>query len=479
MELATSWLEVPVGAIAHEVMLFASIGILILGLDDIFLDILWFATSWRQRRKFVAPQNLDSAIRLTGPLAIFLPAWDESDIIAATLHQMLAAWDGEDFRIYVGCYPNDSATLFAVSPLIARDHRLRLVIANHAGPTTKGDNLNQMWTALRADERAEAICCAGVVLHDAEDEVHHAELSLYRTHLVDHAMVQIPVLPALTTGPQWIAGHYGDEFAESHGKEMVLRSCLGLPLPSAGVGCALTRDAVLLLAVHRGGLPFRADSLTEDYEVGILVGAYGLRAAFIDARGEAGDRIVSRGPFPDTLEGAVRQKSRWIAGIAFASWDHLGWVAPTRADRVRLDRRQWLARWMLWRDRRAPLAAIVLLAAYASLLFMGAGWIGRSLLGWRSSPIDDRLGWLVVLATILLVWRLGMRAHFTARSHGLRQAFWSVPRVFMANIVAMLAARRALWLYCRMLRSGEVIWDKTTHQAARLTGTTLESASVL
>src|SRR3546814_5407194 len=74
----------------------------------------------------------------------------------------------------------------------------------------------------------------------------------------------------------WVGGHYGDEFAEAHGKELVVRSRLGLPLPSAGVGCALTRRTLALLAIERGGEPFCCDSLTEDYEIGILVGAYGL-----------------------------------------------------------------------------------------------------------------------------------------------------------------------------------------------------------
>src|SRR3546814_12430715 len=97
----------------------------------------------------------------------------------------------------------------------------------------------------------------------------------------------------------------------------------------------------------------------------MLIGAYGLGTRFVDTVGPAGDRIASRGAFPREVEKAVRQKSRWIAGIALAGWDHLGWPGSQRNDAGVAANRAWLARWMLWRDRRAPLAALILLAAYA------------------------------------------------------------------------------------------------------------------
>lgn len=454
MGLSTAGLEMLVALASHELMLFASVGILVIGFDDLFFDILWFVT----RDRDAAPRYLrDHRPRapLAGPLAIFVPAWDEAKVLPAMIRRTLAAWQGEDFRIYLGCYPNDAATLFAVSPLVAGDPRLRLVIGDAEGPTTKGDNLNRLWAAMGGDERVEGIWFAGIVLHDAEDIVHRGELALYRAELTRHAMVQIPVLPLLGLGQQWVAGHYADEFAEAHGKDLALRTRIGAPLPSAGVGCALTRHALTLLSIERGGQPFRADSLTEDYEMGILVGTHGLGTAFVAAVDDAGDWIVSRGAFPETIETAVRQKSRWIAGIALAGWDHLGWAGPRDGG--------WRARWMLWRDRRAPLAALVLLAAYAALVVGAAGWIGHALLGWQARPPGAMLQLLLGLSATLLLWRLGMRGHFAARAYGWRQGLRAIPRAFVANIVAMLAARRAVAIYWRMLRSGRVVWDKTQH----------------
>ena len=457
MELSTVWLEWLVLGASHELMLFASVGILLIGLDDLFFDALWLGTRGER------PAGASDKPPLAGTIAVFIPAWDEHRILAAMLRRSLAAWEGEDVRIYIGCYPNDAATLFAISPLIASDRRLRLVVNERDGPTTKGDNLNRMWAALGEDERVEGKRFAAIVLHDAEDHVHQGEIALYRRHLTDASMVQIPVVPIIARGARWIGGHYGDEFAEAHGKEMVVRSRLGMPLPSAGVGCALTRHALALLAIERGGDPFRCNSLTEDYEIGMVIGAYGLRARFVDDAGVSGDRVVSRGAFPDRADAAVRQKARWIAGIALAGWDHLGWPGSRRGVMAAQSERLWLARWMLWRDRRAPLAALVLLAAYAGLMLTALGWAGQALFGWDKAIVSEGMRRLLVLGAVMLVWRLGMRSLFAGRCYGWREAAWAAPRAFVANIMAILAARRALVIYWRMLRSGEVVWDKTEH----------------
>jgi adsorption protein B len=267
----------------------------------------------------------------------------------------------------------------------------------------------------------------------------------------------------VTREARWVGGHYGDEFAEAHGKEMVVRSRLGLPLPSAGVGCALTRSALARLAFERGGEPFRRDSLTEDYEVGMVIGACGLAAVFVDTTGPAGDRIVSRGSFPESVDAAVKQKARWVAGIALAGWDHIGWWRSRRGAVDCRRGRRWLMRWMLWRDRRAPLAALILLAGYAGLFATAAVWAGQGLLGWPAMQFSAAMRLLIIFNALMLCWRIVLRVHFTARCYGWREAAFAAPRALVANLIAMLAVRRAIILYWRMLRSGTVVWDKTEH----------------
>src|SRR3546814_448636 len=221
VELSTIWLQGLVQGTGHELMLFAAVGILLIGLDDLLLDALWLAM--RGRRDAESAPSVEVP-PLAGRFAIFVPAWDEAKVLPATLHRTLAAWDGEDFRLYVGCYPNDADPLLAVSPVVARDPRLRLVVGERDGPTTKGDNLNRLWAALGEDERAEGQRFAAVLLHDAEDHVHPGELALFRLELARHAMVAIPVVPLLCGGSQRCRGHYGCEFAQAHGKELVVRS---------------------------------------------------------------------------------------------------------------------------------------------------------------------------------------------------------------------------------------------------------------
>ena len=77
--------------------------------------------------------------------------------------------------------------------------------------------------------------------------------------------------------------------------------------------------------------------------------------------------------------------------------------------------------------------------------------------------MSDAMRLLYGLNAVLLLWRLAMRCLFTARCYGFREALFAAPRAFIANVVAILAARRAVFLYWRMLRSGEVLWEKTEH----------------
>src|SRR5438445_767552 len=116
--------------------------------------------------------------------------------------------------------------------------------------------------------------------------------------------------------------------------------------------------------------------------------------------------VASRGHFPSTLGSAVRQKARWLGGIALAGWDRLGWSGGIGE------------RWMRMRDRRGPLAAVLLLAAYGAALLWSQLWLAEAL----GAPIKARLApGLITLLAIngwLLGWRVLMRAAFTTAAAG-------------------------------------------------------------
>ena len=105
------------------------------------------------------------------------------------------------------------------------------------------------------------------MLHDAEDVVHPLELRVFDS-LIDHyAVVQLPVLPLVKRGSRLVSGHYADEFAEAHMKQLVIRTALGAGMPLAGTGCAMSTAILETVAATRDGDPFDASSLTEDYEL--------------------------------------------------------------------------------------------------------------------------------------------------------------------------------------------------------------------
>jgi len=433
--------------VMREAALFAAVGVFLLGASDLGVDLIWFWT--RLKRARGAGMAALPAPERPGRLAIFTPAWDEAAVIGAMLAHARDAFAGTDHVHYVGCYPNDSATIAAV--LAAAGARLRLVIGPAPGPTSKADCLNRIWERMIEDEEVDGVRFKAVVLHDAEDVVHSAELSLFDALIERFDLVQLPVLPLIDPASRWIGAHYADEFAESHGKELVVRVAIGAGLPSAGVGCAVSREALAALADARGA-PFDPDSLTEDYELGLRIKAAGRRAAFVRLRGGPGrPTVATREYFPATLDAAVAQKTRWMTGIALTGWDRLGWSGGLAE------------RWMRLRDRQSLLAALVLSAAYLALILWVLLLAAELLAGWTLQPFGPVLTMLIAINSGLLLWRLGMRFGFVTASYGWREGLRALPRTLVGNIIAMMAARRALARYLGLRRTGAPWWDKTAH----------------
>ncbi len=436
----------------HEAALFAAVGFLVLGASDLAVDLIWLGLWVRRRASAGSSAGLPLAER-PGRLAVFIPAWDEAGVIGAMLDHAQAAFAGADHVLYVGCYPNDPATIGAVRA--AAGPRLRLVIGPAPGPTSKADCLNRIWERMLAEEEREGTRFKGVVLHDAEDVVHSDELALFDALIERAELVQLPVLPLLDPRSRFVGGHYADEFCEAHGKELVVREAIGAGLPSAGVGCAIARDALAALAGRRGA-PFEPDSLTEDYELGLRLKAAGRSAAFVRMRGGPDRPVVAvREYFPATLDAAVAQKARWLTGIALSGWERLGWSGGLAE------------RWMRMRDRQSLLAALVLASAYLALVLWALLSAAAALAGVAMRPFAPALTLLIAVNSALLLWRLAMRFGFVARAYGWREGLRALPRTVTGNIIAMMAARRALAGHLR--RRGAVPrWDKTAHAFPRV-----------
>ena len=235
-----SWTSLELLALVeHELLLFSAVFFLIGALDEFAVDVVW---GWLRLTGRVKTGRIErSEVRgkpLTGPAAVFIPAWHEDRVIAFTIAHALAAWPQPGLRLYVGCYRNDAATIAAAQRGADGDPRTRLVILERDGPTTKADCLNWLYAAMERDERRCGREFRFVALHDAEDLVDPAALGLLDRAVGEADFVQLPVLPEPQCQSRLIGSHYCEEFAEAHGKLMVVRGALAAGLPAAGVGCA-------------------------------------------------------------------------------------------------------------------------------------------------------------------------------------------------------------------------------------------------
>ncbi len=441
---------------SSELLVFAAFWFVIGAIDELAVDgiWLWLLAAGRTREQ-ILPKGYELR-PLSGPIAVMVAAWREPLVIGEMIAHTLASWPQHGLTLYVGCYCNDTATLAAAMAARA-DPRLRIVIHDTPGPTTKADCLNRVYRAMLGDEARSGVRYTGVVMHDAEDMVHPAELPLIDYMLERADFVQLPVRPEPQAASPWVAGHYTDEFTEAHTKTLVVRDALGAAIPSAGVGFGVSRTALGRLSEHRASHenpgPFEPACLTEDYELGLLLARLGLRGRFVRARDASGALVATRGLFPATVHDAVRQKTRWIHGIALQCWDRLGW--PERM----------IDKWMVMRDRRGPLLALVLAAAYLLVLVEGLLMAARFAGIGEPQAIPPRLHALLAVSLAALIWRTAWRFAFTTNEYGLAEGLRAIVRIPVANIIAILAGRRAITGYVATLCGRAPRWDKTEHHS--------------
>jgi adsorption protein B len=87
-------------------------------------------------------------------------------------------------------------------------------------------------------------------------------------------------------------------------------------------------------------------------------------------------------------------------------------------------------------------------------------WLAEQLGAPIHAEIDPRLVTLLAINGVLLAWRVLMRVHFTTAAYGWRQGLLAIPRLIVGNLIAILAAIRAVSLH---LGGGARRWDKTRH----------------
>jgi adsorption protein B len=304
-----------------------------------------------------------------------------------------------------------------------------------------------------AFERQRNVLFSTIVLHDAEDLIHPEALSLINRERSSYDMVQVPVLPLPTPFYEATHGVYCDEFSEFQTIDMRARQYSGSFLPSSGVGTGFAREILERLANERGQV-FDAESLTEDYEIGVYIHDRGYRQLFAPiTRGENGF-VATREYFPRTTNTAIRQRTRWVTGIALQCWERRGWHGSLRT------------RYWFWRDRKGLVAGP--LSLLTNFLFI-AGLIDLGLSTLRHRPwtlaVDNPHVTMLCGFTLSLQWlRLSLRMLCVGRIFGPVFALGVPLRSFHANLVNCFASLRATWRYFLAKRDKQkLVWQKTEH----------------
>lgn len=453
--------------------------ILISSLDDLFVDAwYWLRRIYRRFaiEPFIRPLTPSALYqRDEQPLAIMIPAWLESPVIAAMIENMVSVLDYRRYVIFVGTYPNDPDTIAEVERMRRRYKQLVRVEVRNPGPTNKADCLNHIVRAIFQHEQMAGTEFAGLVLHDAEDVLHPLELRFFNYLLPRKDLIQIPVLSLERHWSELVAGIYMDEFAEWHAKDLVVRESVAGQVPSAGVGTCFSRKAMLHLMETGDGEVFNTASLTEDYDISARLSAAHMQS--IIARLPVEYRVKREswygfGPdkelhitmplcvrefFPDTFRTSYRQKARWALGIAFQGWRLMGW------------RGNLATKYFLFRDRKGIVTSIVAVLAYVVaahfLICLAAEKLGY--LPMRYPSIFATETWLLAVLTgnaFAFALRLVQRYYFVARVYGWEQGLMSVPRVVMSNFVNFAATVRAWRLFlAHVLFGRRIVWDKTAH----------------
>jgi adsorption protein B len=427
----------------------SALAVLISGLDDMALNLicLW---AWARGKSKPKPSKTAEEKHL----AIFVPLWHEYQVIAGMVEHNVAAIDYENYHFFIGAYPNDDPTLSAVRELEERFPNVHLAVCPHDGPTSKADCLNWVYQRMLLYEEHHQLRFEIVVTHDAEDLIHPEAFSQINAYVDEFDMVQIPVLPLATPLGDWIHGMYCDEFSEWQIKDMPARQHMGSFVPSNGVGTGFTREALDKLANAEHNLIFEPACLTEDYENGLRLHKLGSRQLFLPIdRGRQASFVATREFFPRTARSAIRQRTRWIMGIALQSWERHGW------------RGSFAQVYWFWRDRKGllgnPLSLLTnFLFAYGVLTWMFARITGLpwGLAKWTLHPA-------LLEATLLIqIIQTGVRMGCVTRLYGPLFALGVPIRTVCSNWINTIATAQAVWRYSRSrLYNEPLVWLKTEH----------------
>lgn len=414
------------------------------GIDDLWLDFCYLAGRLSKRLNSTAvPPPGDPAALEEALIALWIPAWREDAVIAQMIAHNVSSIRYSRYHVFAGTYPNDEATLEVLRLIENQYPNLHISLAPHDGPTSKADNLNWIYQNLCVVEERLGEKFDIVVIHDSEDLIHPEEFRWLNHYCRDFDFVQIPVLALPTPWYEFTHGIYCDEFAESQQKDLPTRNRMGGFSPSCGVGTGYRRSALAKLAEAESNRLFEPDSLTEDYLNGLRMHRLGMKQIYLPVAWVKGQPVATREYFPRRFYTAVRQRTRWVTGIALQTWQKVGWSDD------------WHENYWLWRDRKGLLGNPLSLVTNV-LVVLGIYGI--------LPPLTGKLLIASAAGLLLQLVRMGWRIYFTQRVYGMPYALLVPLRIPWSNLVNTLATISALARYANARWRGEpLVWLKTEH----------------
>ncbi len=444
------------------------------GLNDFFIDLYYWGRQLYRRifkRNLIKPLTLDQLLKVEEkPLAMLIPAWQEAGVIKKMLLNTLNTIDYRNYFIFVGVYPNDPDTQAEVDQVSEAYPQVIKIVNSKPGPTTKADNLNEIYRGLCHFEEQTGLKFELVVLSDAEDIHHPLSFKLFNYLMPRFEMIQIPIIPLEMPWHSFVGGVYMDEFAEMHLKELIVREKIARILPSAGTSTAFWRDSLRRLEVAGNGQVFNPATLTEDYEIGIRLGKLGLPQIMliqwvervITTKGKARPKkvkelVATRAFFLTEFRKAMRQRARWVYGIAWQGLKNIGW-----------DRNLKIS-YTLLRDRLAFFTNFLYMFGYLLLFYLLTVFAVRIFRpDFVVPPLvrSEEVWWKLALVVLFfLVWRILMRFVFVSKVYGLAQAALTPIRIVVGNVLNFASSMLALlWLIRAVSTRREQTWIKTEHE---------------
>ncbi len=458
--------------VAQILFVVAAIVFALSAIDDLLIDAFFF--SRKLYRKFLVepkykPLSVNDLLRPDEkPLALMLPAWQEADVIYSAVKNLISTIDYKNYQIFIGVYPNDAETGAEADKLCGEFGNVHKVVTGAPGPTCKADCLNEIIAYIFQVEQLQNIQFAAVIMQDAEDVVHPWSFKLFNYLIPRFDLVQIPVFSLPRKWYEITGGHYMDEFAEFHSKEILVREQFAGVVPGAGVGTAYSRKALNFAGAS--GEYFSTHSLTEDYEFSFRMRDAGLKMVFARVplsrriTGESSsnqreqiDFIATREYFPNRFWASVRQKTRWTIGISFQAWKSFGWKGD------------WKTKYLFWRDRKMIFFSHAIALGFLSILIFLAYTLYHSTTrdAYEFAPIlsEGHPFWYVVYFNIaVMLYRIVQRHFWTHLYYGWRALPMVTLRYVWGGLINYLAITRATKIFLKHLISGETIgWDKTAH----------------